>query len=70
MAHGSSDQFGNEPSLRLVDSLLEHFDTDYRYATSHIRNQSARDQRHPVSCTCLPDGSWFMRHVTLRMTPT
>jgi hypothetical protein len=36
IAQGKTEHFGNELNLRLVDSLVKHFDRDYRYATGHI----------------------------------
>jgi outer membrane PBP1 activator LpoA protein len=40
IAQGKTEHFGNELNLRLVDSLVKHFDKDYRYATSHIDKQA------------------------------
>lgn len=36
VAAGKEAYFGNELNLRLLDSLVKHFDNDYKYATSHI----------------------------------
>jgi hypothetical protein len=36
VAEGQAAHFGNALNLKLLDSLVKHFDRDYRYATRHI----------------------------------
>ena len=37
VARAGNAYFGNTLNLKLLDSLIEHFDRDYKYATSHIQ---------------------------------